>query len=54
MISGVGGFGYEEVNEAVARVRLPMTLREGLHGNWVDSGDVDGHPIIATAVNVRH
>jgi hypothetical protein len=37
--------------EAVARVRL-VALRTGLHGNWVDNGDVDGHPAMAkVAVN---
>ncbi|KAL1870664.1 Copper amine oxidase [Paecilomyces lecythidis] len=28
----------------VALVKLPMRLRHGLHGNWVDDSDVDGHP----------
>lgn len=28
----------------LALVKLPMSLRAGLHGKWVDAGDVDGHP----------
>jgi carotenoid cleavage dioxygenase-like enzyme len=27
-----------------ALIMLPLRLRPGLHGNWVDDGDVDGHP----------
>lgn len=30
--------------EPVAIVKLPVRLRPGLHGNWVDAADVDGHP----------
>lgn len=28
----------------VAMVKLPIRLRHGLHGNWVDESDADGHP----------
>ncbi|KAG7410280.1 Lignostilbene-alpha,beta-dioxygenase isozyme I [Fusarium oxysporum f. sp. raphani] len=31
-------------SEPVALVKLPIRLRQGLHGNWVDAADVDGHP----------
>lgn len=32
---------YKEMTNELA---LPMSLRAGLHGKWVDAGDVDGHP----------
>lgn len=28
----------------IALIKLPVRLRAGLHGNWVDSSDIDGHP----------
>ena len=28
----------------VALIKLPIRLRMGIHGNWVDDADVDGHP----------
>lgn len=28
----------------VALVKLPVRLRQGLHGNWVDDSDLDWHP----------
>lgn len=31
----------------VALVKLPLRLRMGIHGNWVDDSDVDGHPLPA-------
>lgn len=34
----------QNFKEPVAIVKLPVRLRAGLHGNWVDSADVDGHP----------
>lgn len=33
-----------DVSKTVALIKLPIRLRPGLHGNWVDDGDVDGHP----------
>jgi carotenoid cleavage dioxygenase len=30
-------------SQALALVKLPLSLRQGLHGNWVDSADADGH-----------
>lgn len=38
--------------EPVALVKLPIRLRAGLHGNWVDSGDADGHPDTITSTNL--
>lgn len=34
----------KKFSEAVAIVKLPVRLRAGLHGNWVDAADADGHP----------
>jgi carotenoid cleavage dioxygenase-like enzyme len=34
----------KDMSKAVALVKLPVRLRAGLHGNWVDSSDADGHP----------
>lgn len=34
----------KKFKEPVAIVKLPIRLRAGLHGNWVDTADVDGHP----------
>ena len=34
----------EDLSKAVALIKLPIRLRNGLHGNWVDDEDVDGHP----------
>ncbi|RSL54661.1 hypothetical protein CEP53_007365 [Fusarium sp. AF-6] len=31
----------------VALARLPVRLRAGFHGSWVDDGDIDGRPIPA-------
>ena len=31
-------------SKEVALIKLPIRLRAGLHGNWVDSSDADGHP----------
>jgi Retinal pigment epithelial membrane protein len=45
-VLGTGNFGKE-----VALVKLPMKLRAGLHGNWVDAGNVDGHPAPAAVIN---
>jgi carotenoid cleavage dioxygenase len=33
-----------DMSSPVAVVKLPVRLRAGLHGNWVDAADVDGHP----------
>lgn len=33
-----------DLSKAVALIKLPIRLRPGLHGNWVDDEDVDGHP----------
>lgn len=33
-----------DLSNAVALIKLPIRLRAGLHGNWVDDEDVDGHP----------
>ncbi|TGO07513.1 hypothetical protein BTUL_0270g00130 [Botrytis tulipae] len=35
-----------DMSKHVALVKLPIRLRTGLHGNWVDSADADGHPSI--------
>jgi carotenoid cleavage dioxygenase-like enzyme len=34
----------KDISKEVALVKLPIRLRTGLHGNWVDDADVDGHP----------
>jgi carotenoid cleavage dioxygenase-like enzyme len=34
-----------DLSRAVALIKLPIRLRPGLHGNWVDDADVDGHPV---------
>lgn len=34
----------QDLSQPVALVKLPVRLRPGLHGNWVDDADVDGHP----------
>lgn len=31
-------------SQPVALVKLPVRLRQGLHGNWVGAADADGHP----------
>ncbi|KAJ5930420.1 carotenoid oxygenase [Penicillium verhagenii] len=33
-----------DMSTPVATIKLPVRLRAGLHGNWVDAADVDGHP----------
>ena len=33
-----------DLSKAVAIIKLPIRLRPGLHGNWVDDEDMDGHP----------
>jgi len=33
-----------DMSSEVALVKLPIRLRMGVHGNWVDSADTDGHP----------
>ena len=34
----------KDLTKQVALVKLPVRLRTGLHGNWVDDEDTDGHP----------
>ena len=34
-----------DFTKEVALVKLPIRLRQGLHGNWVDAADADGHPL---------
>ena len=34
-----------DISKELALVKLPVRLRAGLHGNWVDRSDVDGHPV---------
>jgi carotenoid cleavage dioxygenase len=33
-----------DLAKEIALVKLPVRLRPGLHGNWVDAADLDGHP----------
>lgn len=33
-----------DFSHPIATVKLPIRLRQGLHGNWVDTSDADGHP----------
>lgn len=33
-----------DFSKPIAIVKLPIRLRQGLHGNWVDASDADGHP----------
>lgn len=33
-----------DMSKHVALIKLPLRLRMGIHGNWVDDADVDGHP----------
>ncbi|KUL88876.1 hypothetical protein ZTR_03539 [Talaromyces verruculosus] len=44
MVSELVILDTRDFSKEVALVRLPFTLRAGLHGNWVDSSDADGHP----------
>jgi carotenoid cleavage dioxygenase-like enzyme len=44
MISELVVLDTKRFSQRLALVKLPMSLRPGLHGNWVDAGDVDGHP----------
>jgi carotenoid cleavage dioxygenase-like enzyme len=44
MISELVVLDTKNFSACRALVKLPMNLRPGLHGNWVDAGDVDGHP----------
>ena len=37
-----------DLTKEVALVKLPLRLRAGLHGNWVDDQDTDGHPELPT------
>lgn len=34
----------KDISKEVALIKLPIRLRTGLHGNWVDDDDIDGHP----------
>jgi carotenoid cleavage dioxygenase-like enzyme len=55
MISELAVLDTKDFERAVAIVELPLRLRAGLHGNWVDKGDEDGHPALAPiAVNEFH
>jgi carotenoid cleavage dioxygenase len=44
MVSELAIVDSTDLSKAVAIIKLPVRLRPGLHGNWVDDGDVDGHP----------
>lgn len=44
MISELVVLDTKKFSQRVALVKLPLSLRPGLHGNWVDAGDIDGHP----------
>lgn len=35
----------KDFKKEIALIKLPIRLRQGLHGNWVDAADVDGHPL---------
>ena len=55
IISELAVMDTRKFAEAVAMLRLQVGLRAGLHGKWVDSGDVDGHPAMDNvAVNGSH
>lgn len=44
MISELIVLDTKDFGNTLARIRLPLRLRAGFHGNWVDAEDVDGHP----------
>lgn len=44
MCSELAVLDTRDLTKEVALVKLPVRLRPGLHGNWVDKSDVDGHP----------
>jgi carotenoid cleavage dioxygenase-like enzyme len=44
MISELVVLDTKNFSQRLALVKLPMSLRAGLHGNWVDAADADGHP----------
>ncbi|KAL0471614.1 carotenoid oxygenase 1 [Neurospora intermedia] len=44
MCSELAVLDTKDLTKEVALIKLPVRLRPGLHGNWVDKSDVDGHP----------
>ncbi|OCT49459.1 Lignostilbene-alpha,beta-dioxygenase isozyme III [Cladophialophora carrionii] len=44
MISELVILDTQDLSKHVAMCRLPLRLRMGIHGNWVDDTDVDMHP----------
>jgi carotenoid cleavage dioxygenase-like enzyme len=45
MYSELAILDTKDFTKEVALIKLPIRLRQGLHGNWVDAADVDGHPL---------
>lgn len=43
MVSELVILDTQDLSKHVALCRLPIRLRMGIHGNWVDDTDVDGH-----------
>lgn len=43
MISELVILDTNDMSKHVALCRMPIRLRMGIHGNWVDDTDVDGH-----------
>jgi carotenoid cleavage dioxygenase len=43
MVSELVIVDTKDITKHVALCRLPIRLRMGIHGNWVDDADVDGH-----------
>lgn len=47
MISELVIIDCDNFTEHVALAKLPIRLRPGFHGNWVDDTDIDGRPVRA-------
>lgn len=57
MISELVIIDCNNFTEHAAIAKLPVRLRPGFHGNWIDDADIDGRPTQApkqSSVTVRH
>lgn len=57
MISELVIIDCDNFEEHAAIAKLPVRLRPGFHGNWVDDSDIDGRPTEApkqTSITVGH
>ncbi|TDZ18596.1 Lignostilbene-alpha,beta-dioxygenase isozyme I [Colletotrichum orbiculare MAFF 240422] len=44
----------DDFEEHAAIAKLPVRMRPGFHGNWVDDSDIDGRPVTVPESTVPH